>query len=56
MAEAVQLTAGVINATDEYPDKVIERALNQGGSLQYTETGGLGTEGREYFLRLAMQF
>jgi len=53
--DAIQLVAGVLNATDAYPDKVLERGLTQGGSLQYTETGGLGTEGREYFVRLGMR-
>jgi hypothetical protein len=24
--------------------------------LQYTETGGLGTEGREYYVRASMRF
>lgn len=52
LGSGVTLEGGILNATDAYPDKVDERALTQGGSLQYTEVGGLGTEGREYFLRI----
>ena len=50
--ERLSLEGGVINATDEYPERIAERALLQGGSLQYTETGAIGVDGREYFLRL----
>ena len=52
----VTMTAGVINLTDAYPDKNAEPALNQGGSLLYGETGGIGIDGREYFVRLKMSF
>jgi iron complex outermembrane receptor protein len=52
----VSVTAGVINLTDTYPDKNAERALNQGGSLQYGEIGGIGIDGREYFVRLKVSF
>lgn len=48
---SLRLSVGVLNATDEYPDKIAERALLQGGSLQYLEAGGLGTDGREYYAR-----
>lgn len=48
---SLRLNVGVLNATDEYPDKIAQRALLQGGSLQYSEAGGLGTDGREYYAR-----
>jgi len=54
--ERLTLTAGVMNLTDVYPDKNAERALTQGGSLQYGEAGGIGIDGREYFLRLRATF
>jgi iron complex outermembrane receptor protein len=48
---SLRLSVGVLNATDAYPDKIAQRALLQGGSLQYSEAGGLGTDGREYYAR-----
>jgi iron complex outermembrane receptor protein len=48
---SLRLSVGVLNATDEYPDKIAQRALLQGGSLQYSEAGGLGVDGREYYAR-----
>jgi iron complex outermembrane receptor protein len=48
----LRLSVGVLNATDAYPDKIAQRALLQGGSLQYSEAGGLGSDGREYYARL----
>ena len=56
ITERVGLTAGIINLTDAYPDRNAERALNQGGSLQYGEAGGIGIDGREYFVRLKFTF
>jgi iron complex outermembrane receptor protein len=56
LTSRVTLTAGVINLTDAYPDKNTERALNQGGSLQYGEAGGIGIDGREYFARVKVTF
>ena len=47
---------GVLNAGDAYPDKIVDRAISQGGSLQYPEVGGLGTNGREYFARATVLF
>ena len=47
---------GVLNAGNAYPDKIIDRAISQGGSLQYPEVGGLGTNGREYFARATVLF
>lgn len=49
---SLRLSLGVLNATDAYPDKIAQRALFQGGSLQYSEAGGLGSDGREYYARL----
>ena len=46
------LHAGVINATDEYPDRVIGSADGR----PYTEAGGIGVDGREYFVRLSARF
>ncbi len=46
------LHAGVINATDEYPDLVV--GSNDG--RPYTEAGGIGVDGREYFVRLSARF
>ena len=45
----------VSNITD-IDDKIIDRALSQGGSLQYPEVGGLGTNGREYYARATVSF
>ena len=52
LTPSMRLSVGVINATDAYPDKIAQRALLQGGSLQYSEAGGLGSDGREYYARL----
>lgn len=52
ITKSLRLSVGVINATDEYPDKIAERALLQGGSLLYSEAGGLGADGREYYARI----
>ncbi|KKW90473.1 outer membrane receptor protein [Sphingobium chungbukense] len=42
---------GVLNLTNAYPDKIVDRAISQGGSIQYPEVGGIGTNGREFFAR-----
>lgn len=47
-----RLSVGVLNANDAYPDEIAQRALLQGGSLQYSESGGMGTDGREYYARV----
>lgn len=54
--ETIRIGAGVLNITDVYPEKVFDRAGTQGGSLQYPEVGALGTNGREFFLRVSRQF
>ena len=46
----------VLNVGDTYPDKIRDRALTQGGGIQYPEVGGIGTNGREYVLRLSSRF
>ena len=51
-SKSLRLSVGVINATDAYPDKIAQRALLQGGSLMYSEAGGLGSDGREYYARI----
>jgi iron complex outermembrane receptor protein len=55
LLDTVRVSLGVLNATAAYPDKIAERALLQGGSLQYSESGGLGTDGREYYLRVTAE-
>ncbi|KRB44344.1 TonB-dependent siderophore receptor [Phenylobacterium sp. Root700] len=50
--KTLSLHAGVINATDEYPDEVV--GSNDG--RPYTEAGGLGVDGREYFVRVSARF
>jgi iron complex outermembrane receptor protein len=52
-AGATIVSLGVLNATNEFPDKIAEGALLQGGSLQYSESGGMGTDGREYYVRVS---
>jgi len=49
---SLSLHAGVINATDEYPDRVV----GSGDGRPFTETGGIGVDGREYFVRLSARF
>lgn len=56
VAHGFDMTFGVLNLGDAYPDKIIDRALSQGGSLQYPEVGGLGTNGREYYARATVSF
>ncbi|WCM29490.1 TonB-dependent receptor [Sphingomonas sp. QA11] len=56
VAPGFAMTFGVLNLGNAYPDKIIDRALSQGGSLQYPEVGGLGTNGREYYARVTMSF
>ena len=51
-SRSLRFSVGVINATDAFPDKIAQRAQLQGGSLQYSESGGLGTDGREYYARV----
>ena len=46
------LMAGVTNATDEYPDRLI----GEGTGRPYSEFDPLGVNGREYFLRLSAEF
>jgi iron complex outermembrane recepter protein len=45
---------GVLNLGNVYPDKIADRAVAQGGSIQYPEVGGIGTNGREYFARASI--
>ena len=54
--DTIRIGVGVLNITDAHPEKVIDRALTQGGSLQYPEVGALGMNGREFFLRVAKRF
>jgi iron complex outermembrane receptor protein len=53
--EALMLSAGVLNLTDAYNDKV-SPAFQGGTGLQYPESGGIGFEGRQYFLRVTASF
>lgn len=50
--DTISLQAGVINATGAFPDKVIGSADGR----PYTESGGLGVDGREYFARLTARW
>ena len=52
LTDRVRLHAGVINAGDEYPDRVV--GSNDG--RPFTEAGGLGVDGREYFLRISTRW
>lgn len=54
VAERFTLGIGVLNAGNAYPDKIVDRALSQGGSYQYPEVGAIGTNGREYFVRASL--
>jgi iron complex outermembrane receptor protein len=56
LTSSLTLGAGVLNVGDVYPDKIVDRALSQGGSTQYPEVGAVGTNGREYFVRLTSRF
>lgn len=48
----VRLQAGVLNATDEYP----ARLVNDTTGRPYSEADPLGFNGREYFARFAVEF
>ena len=52
LTRVLQVQAGVINATDQYPDRVIGSTDGR----PYTEGGGLGVDGREYFVRLSARW
>lgn len=52
LTDRVRLHAGVINVADEYPDRVV--GSNDG--RPFTEAGGLGVDGREYFLRISTRW
>ncbi len=52
----IKIGLGVLNVGDAFPDKIADRALTQGGGLQYPEVGGIGTNGREYYLRVSSRF
>lgn len=48
----IRVQAGALNVTDDYPDRVV----GQTDGRPYTEAGGIGVDGREYFLRLGASF
>lgn len=52
VSETLQVTAGVINATNQYPDEVV----GQIDGRTQLEAGGLGYNGREYFVRVTRRF
>ncbi|MES2056825.1 MAG: TonB-dependent receptor [Pseudomonadota bacterium] len=56
VAERFRFGIGILNLTNAYPDKTVERALTQGGGLLYPEAGAIGTNGREFFARATMTF
>ncbi|MEQ7154526.1 TonB-dependent receptor plug domain-containing protein [Brevundimonas aurifodinae] len=52
LTETVRVQVGALNLTDAYPDRVV----GQTDGRPYTEAGGIGVDGREYFLRLGASF
>jgi iron complex outermembrane receptor protein len=52
VTRALTVTAGVLNATDEYPARIASDATGR----PYSEFDPLGFNGREYFLRLSTEF
>lgn len=52
----LSIGVGVLNVGDAFPDKIADRALTQGGSIAYPEVGGVGTNGREYYVRVSSRF
>jgi len=52
LTDRIRVQAGALNVTDDYPDRVI----GQTDGRPYTEAGGIGVDGREYFLRLGASF
>jgi iron complex outermembrane receptor protein len=52
LTKALRVQAGVVNATNQYPDRVI----GSSDGRPYTEGGGLGVDGREYFVRLSARW
>lgn len=52
LTESVRVQFGALNLTDTYPDRVV----GQTDGRPYTEAGGIGVDGREYFLRLGASF
>ncbi|MGH6615288.1 TonB-dependent receptor plug domain-containing protein [Sphingomonas sp.] len=56
VAERFRFGIGILNLTDAYPDKTVDRALTQGGGLLYPEVGAIGTNGREVFAHVTFSF
>lgn len=52
ISDSARFTLGVINATNEYPDEV----AGQIDGRRQLEAGGLGYNGREYFVRFSANF
>jgi iron complex outermembrane receptor protein len=52
VTERMRVQVGALNATDAYPDRV----KGQTDGRPYTEAGGVGVDGREYFIRLGASF
>ncbi|CAN5391464.1 TonB-dependent receptor [soil metagenome] len=52
VTERMRVQVGALNATDAYPDRV----KGQVDGRPYTEAGGVGVDGREYFVRLGARF
>ena len=50
--EALTITGGVLNATDEYPARVPGEITGR----PYSEFDSVGVNGREYYLRLSTKF
>ena len=52
LGDSWRLQGGVLNLTDEYPDAI----AGQIDGRRYESLGGLGADGREYYLRLTKTF
>lgn len=52
MTSHLRIQGGALNVTDAYPDRVV----GQADGRPYTEAGGIGVDGREYFVRLGASF
>jgi iron complex outermembrane receptor protein len=52
VTDSLRLQAGVINAANNYPDRIVDQV---DGRL-YESAGGLGVDGREYYVRATKSF
>lgn len=52
VTDAWRLQAGIINATDNYPDEIV----GQIDGRRFESLGGLGADGREYYVRATKKY